>query len=326
MLLLEQLVAERLTGLGSSDAHHLRSTPPWGCVRRLSYEKRNVAPDFPEAERRIKRWLRRGQMLEPVAAYLYTEATGRKLWRSGVRRHPQFPELLAHQDRQIVGVEGKPGRGVLEIKVPGAGAYQKYSQEGLPAPYVLQLQWAMLVTGAQWGAFCMFWADGFEVQQFDIDRDEALCSSLADQGRRVWREIQEGRELDPLSPDDARCARCPWRRTCWGPALAVGLGDYRDLDIPQDDTLLPLVNDYVEAQEYRVSAEELEEAIGILLRGQLADREIVYAGNHKVFFKTAKDSIELDEKAIKTAKPKFVEWLYDRFGKKRRGGRRLRIY
>ena len=45
----QAFAAERLTGLGGSDAASLLNIG-WGCRRRLWYEKRNVEPDYKREE------------------------------------------------------------------------------------------------------------------------------------------------------------------------------------------------------------------------------------------------------------------------------------
>jgi predicted phage-related endonuclease len=318
--------AERLSGVGGSDAHHLGSMEPWGCERRLAYEKRGTPRDFPDRE--LARILARGKRLEAIAAELYTEATGRTLYRIGVRRVEEAPYLLVHPDRRLQAIDER-GPGIWEAKVPGEWAFKKYEIAGLPPAYILQVQWALMVTGYQWGAFCLFWADGWQLLRFDVERNDALCTELEARGHAFWRQVENGPLPDQLPTDDPRCGKCGWRFTCLGPA-AERLSTKKDADAEivelKDPELERMVDDYVDAREIATQSADVVDAIKEQIKGKLADVRAADVGGHRVYYKQQKDSVFIDEKAVKTGKPKFVAWMYDRFGKVKKGARPLQIY
>ena len=62
----EQFLADRLSGIGGSDVADVLSLEPWGCARRLYYEKRQVPPDY--ADESKEALFERGHVLEPLVA------------------------------------------------------------------------------------------------------------------------------------------------------------------------------------------------------------------------------------------------------------------
>lgn len=322
-----QLRAERSTGIGGSDAHHLRYEPPWGCRRKLWFEKRGVPQDYPDRRPETLAPLARGHRLEDIAAELYAETTERKVRRMGVRRRKDAPELLVHADRAIVGVEGTASPGVLEVKVPGERTFWQIAREGLPPAYVLQLQWAMMVTDWQWGAFAILWADGWRLLHFDVPRDDALCQALAREGRAFWREVEHGPMPSGLPAEDKRCARCPWRRTCHGTALPAAPPEERDerVDVIADATLEALLADYDDARALVAQDEELLERVRAAIKQRLGEREAVEVNGRRIYHRRAKDTVTLDLEAIRAA-GESMAWIFQQYGKVRRGARSLRIY
>ena len=63
----------RKTGFGGSDAHHYANIEPYGCARRVVYDKMGVPADYPFTG---NNHTERGIWLEPIVAELTTEATG----------------------------------------------------------------------------------------------------------------------------------------------------------------------------------------------------------------------------------------------------------
>lgn len=318
------LEAERATGIGGSDAHHLDSIEPWGCARRLVYEKRGAPPDFPLKGLQLER----GRRLEAIAAELYSEQTGRALRRLSVRRRRDAPYLLVHADREILNDARGPG--ILEVKAVDRFVFQKYQRDGLPPAYLLQLQWALLVTGRTWGAFAVFWPDGFELLSFDMDRNDDVVARLLEGAHRLWRQVENGPLPSQLPEGDKRCTTCPWRLTCLGPAAErlVPAGD-RDVELVplEDPELVQMLADFDEAKAIAKQASDVEDAIAAAIKAKLGDVQAALVGGRRVFYRQQTGSVILDADTLKKhAKPRFLEWLYRRFGKPKKGARPLRIY
>src|SRR5690606_20315779 len=81
---------ERKTGIGGSEVAAIFGEHPFLTARELWERKTGRAVEQPETPA-----MRRGRLLEDVAAQLYSEETGRQLRRQPLRRHREHSFLLA---------------------------------------------------------------------------------------------------------------------------------------------------------------------------------------------------------------------------------------
>ena len=233
----------RKSGLGSSDMPAVLGVSPWVRPEDLFEIKKGRRPE-PEESPAMKR----GKVLEAVAAELYQERTGRKLWRSNQTiRHRNYDWMLAHLDRRIVG-EGK-GVGALEIKCPGLRTFAKCRREGLPYYYLVQLQHQMDVAGYDWGAFAVFNAELWEMIYFDVPRDQELIDLIHEKGAEFWNLVQ----TEEFYPAD------------WSGPLA----DAKPVEIP--DAKQKVIT--IESAEWAAAIERLRDAKEILTEAQALEKE-----------------------------------------------------
>lgn len=273
-------LAERKKGIGGSDVASLWSLG-YGCRRRLFYDKTNVPPDF---EREATPAMELGVFLESWFAERYAIAAHRLLTKAGASSiHPKFPELRVNIDRIIID-ELEPDRevGILEIKSVGRAVFYKIKREGLPEDYILQLQHGMLVTGASWGSFAIGSRDSGEFLWWDVNASPEVHASILAEGPKFWAQVENGPIPDALEPDDRRCQQCQWRTTCQGNAL-VQLE--RNEDMPQAPELAGLVAEKIERDALYDQALDLCNETDEELKCKLGDRQAVYVGADKVYFR-----------------------------------------
>jgi hypothetical protein len=224
---------QRHSFIGGSEAFELLSEKQYGrgCARALGYRKLQTPEDAPSESVKqralsMRAVLKRGQLLENLAAQLYMSETGRSLLRrSRLVRHPLYPGAGVHTDRLIVSFDDR-GTGDAEIKTHGEGPFLHILRAGLPPAHNLQLQWSLFCTGHQWGAFVImgiFGGDektGLPLKHFDVARDPALMNIFAHALVDFWDALHAG-DLPPQLPDpaDIRCKVCPYRLTCRGESL-----------------------------------------------------------------------------------------------------------
>lgn len=219
-----KLLAERATCIGGSDAIHLAGQAPFGCRRRLFYEKAQVAADFPfEGNHHTQR----GEALEATARRVYAEQAGRTVGTGCFTVRPDRPHMGVHIDGEVLA-EGRDGAGVLELKCPTWPNWCRIKANGCPLDFVMQCQWGMAVTGWKWGSVGVFTAEIMKALVYDFDRDDGICASFAPLADQFWDAVRRWRENqyvngevvevpEPrLEPSDRRCQTCPWRKTCQG--------------------------------------------------------------------------------------------------------------
>jgi putative phage-type endonuclease len=298
---------ERRSGVGGSDVHHVFSLEPWGCARRLWYEKRGVEPDYPRDEGGV---LRRGTLLEPLVAEEYARATGREVETVGrALHHKEHRELLVHVDRLIAPDADAPvpeEMGVLEIKTANREMFYKLKREGLPHAYILQLQHGMMVAGCQWGAFAVLWPDQWKLLHWDVAGDPMLQSAIRTRCLEFWQIVQDGTQPEQLPAKDKRCARCEYRTSCQGKALLEAVGDHEDGDVPFDGALTDLAAQYLELRDIRDEADEQLGAIKDALHAALDQRTAVDATGARIYYRPV-TSMRWDTRALGKDRPELAE-------------------
>jgi len=275
-----EFLTERLSGLGGSDVAAVWNIG-YGCRKRLWLQKRNTTPDYPNEETGP---MKLGSFLEPLAASEYIARTGRAAVVEPMRRHPVAEWAIVHTDRVLYAEErgGLENPGVLEIKCLGRAVFAKTKREGLPEDYVLQLQHGMGVTSRNWGAFCAMSRDNGDLLHWDVEFDLSIWREIMGAGEAFWAQVENGPMPDTLEPDDKRCQRCEYRKSCQGAALIQISGT----DVDRDDALLPLLAEYDERKVLFEEAEGLLDEVKEDLRTMMGDRGAVEcAGGRKVLFR-----------------------------------------
>jgi predicted phage-related endonuclease len=222
-----------------------------------------------------------GVVLEPYFADKYEKATGRTLSKSAQSRHWEHPELAVHVDR-LVYANDREAHGVVEIKSFGREAFYKMKRDGMPADYIIQIQHGMLVTNCRWGSFIAGNRDqGGTPLYWDLERDDEICDAILAEGPAFWKTLgDESKIPERLEPDDRRCQRCAWRKTCQGNALLPSTDG-----IQQRDDLLPLLDEYQRLEAVHKEAEMEYDACREEIKAKLADQQAARVGRAKVYFR-----------------------------------------
>ena len=327
----EAWLAVRRRGLGGSDMHHVFSEQPYGCARRLWFDKRGTPADFPEEETAV---MQRGTRLEDLVADLYAERTGRTVERRDTIVSDAHPWARVNLDRAISadGPEREGARqmvaalgpGALEIKTHNEWAFRTVKRQGLQAAHIWQLQHALFVTGYAWGAYAVLHPDSWQMLHFDVERDAALIAVIAEAGERFWRMVEHGPLPDALPEIDRRCKTCPWRRQCRGDALMAAAGPLGKEDtgaaLDQDEALAPLLADYREAERMASSAVATLDLVKDAIRDHLGARTGAACSEGKVFYRP-QTAQRVDTALLKTRHPDVYQQVM-----KATASRPLRIY
>lgn len=277
----EAWLATRRLGVGGSDAASLFSEG-WGCRRRLWYDKTGTPEDFPREENKL---MAMGKILEAYFAEEYAKETGRNTEVADEAFvHPEIPQLRVNVDR---GVFRDGIQGVLEIKSSGRAAFYKYKRQGMPVDYVLQVQHGLAVTGCSFGSFALGCRDDGKLLHWDVERSEALVNEIKTEVPRFWEQVVKGEAPERLEVDDPRCQSCSWRTTCHGAALAGA--PLEGTEYVPDESLRPLVLEYIERRALRKQADDLLEDTKAELQAALGDRGMVTAAGAKIqYYKITK--------------------------------------
>lgn len=187
---------ERMTGIGSSDVALLMSEDPDDRDKLWLQKTGQWEDDL------VDSWdLRRGRVLEEIAAAEYERATGRQTIRLPLARHVEAPWLLTDVDRLIL-----PGTGygawrteearALEIKVVRWHVLKRYRNEGVADRIIWQMAHHSLVTGLPTTGW-IFNADSGVGEPLDFDRRPDLEEAIAEEAARFWHDHVEKRVRPP---------------------------------------------------------------------------------------------------------------------------------
>lgn len=166
----------RRRGIGGSDAAAIAGLSPWKSPVAVWLEKTGQVE--PEEPGEAAYW---GAVLEDVVAREFSIRTGLKVRRrNAILRHPQYEWMLANVDRMIVGQEAG-----LECKTTGEYMKDEWKDDEVPAPYLLQVQHYMAVTGfKEWWFAVLVGGNKFIYKK--VERDDELIEQLIQIERDFW--------------------------------------------------------------------------------------------------------------------------------------------
>lgn len=178
----ETFLAERLTGIGGSDAPSICGVKgAFGTPHTVYLEKVGLAEATPPSLR-----MRIGNQLEPFVAQLYQEERPYRLEvKEDVLRHPEFPFMIGHVDRFVFN--GQPGPvGLLEIKTTEfSSEFGEEDSDEIPEAYNIQCQHYMAVTGMPWtDVAVLIRKDRLKI--YHIERNDRLIDSLISLEKDFW--------------------------------------------------------------------------------------------------------------------------------------------
>ncbi len=291
----------------------------YGCPRALFYDKTGVPPDYEFDESGP---IKRGEIMEPYIADLYSEETGRKVRRLEHKVGKEKPWEMVSIDRQIIG-DKELGVGILECKSVGREVWWKIVKGGLPLRFILQVQWAFHVLGPQyeWGDAAVLCCDPWAYIFHRVERDQQLINMMAKLVADFWKRVQNNDVPPRLKWSDTRCKNCLWRSSCQGKELmkAADIDEETFGDAYIDDALgevvalrMEMKGIIDEATSNKTDAEDtLKDAM------TAAKSDIVIAGGHKVTWYQQDDGEIVDGKRLKKEEPE----TFKKFSKVKKGSR-----
>lgn len=202
-MLTDEQKAQRVKGLGGSDAPVVAGLSPYKTALQLYYEKRGELP-ISEEETEEQYW---GKVLEKPIADAYAKRTGRKIREQPIKFSTTIPFMLANIDRQIM--KDPRGPGILEVKAPGYWPGKDLrGADDIPDHFYIQGQHYLKVYGYQWCSFAIL-VGGQRFLWFDVERHEGVIAQLVEIEGEFWERVQTG---NPPSPDGSPATRELFKR------------------------------------------------------------------------------------------------------------------
>lgn len=188
----EQTAELRRSGLGGSDMAAVLGLDPYRSPLDVWMEKTGNAPPINLDSNDVV-WF--GKEAESLVAKYFTRRTGIELEViNSTRRHVQFPFLMAHPDRRVVG----QSRG-LEIKTAGWRMADQWGEEGsdqIPEHYLPQVHHYMMVE--DWEAMHVACLMERQLKLYVVERSHRWDAALLDAGVNFWRRFVELERMPPI--------------------------------------------------------------------------------------------------------------------------------
>lgn len=194
-MLTQEQIAERLTGLGGSDAPVVLGVYPWKDPLYLYHEKRGeIKPEemLPiEFGRAPAEW---GNLLEEKVAEKYASVTGFRVIRDAkTHRSKTHPFMLGHVDRRVQKAGDKRG---LEVKV--TSLFQNWGKGSRDVPEYVYAQcqhYIHVLELDQMDVACLL--GGNEYRSYELPRDDEFIRLLVDQEEEFWDRVEAGVPPEP---------------------------------------------------------------------------------------------------------------------------------
>ncbi len=291
----EQFLAERKDCLGGSDVTDLLDMAPFGCERRLWYDKKNVPEDFPDVEE--SRHIRRGRRLEAIAVEEFCEEFGYGYEERPPlqMRMPGRPHVAAHVDRIVWPLAESHRKMVLEQKIPTSRNFHKIKAEAVPPDsWIAQTRWNMMVAGMNEGILAIFDASSFKSIKFEVLKSDEMISQFLLVADVFWDQLNSSvTNVFPVKSDDyGECYRCAYRTTCRGlgltPTAMIGEAEKLDLSIRNwvlDDSIRSTALELIAAKEALKIAKDDADSLADIMKTLLAGRAVVTSDGIRCYVK-----------------------------------------
>lgn len=273
----------RTKGIGGSDVSIIAGINPFKSVHQLWLEKTGQI----EPEEGGSEYTHFGTLLEPIVRKEFTERTGIKVRQKHMLlQSEEYPFMFADLD----GVINEAGElCIFEAKT--ASAYkQEVWEEGTPAPYILQVQHYMAVTGAK-KTYIAALVGGNHFFWHEIERDEEMIGKIITMEKYFWETHVLG-GVEPV-PDGSEATT-----NYFNAKFSHSNGE--TIELP--DEVLSICDEYEKISQQLKELETAKNAVGNQLKSYLKEAEVGTVGDRKITWKSVSKST-VDTKRLKSEQP-----------------------
>ncbi len=284
----EEWLQYRTCGIGGSDVSALAGINPFKSAHQLWLEKTGqIEPEETDSE-----YAHFGTLLEPIVRKEFTERTGIKVRQKHMLlQSEEYPFMLADLDGVIREPDGEMA--VFEAKT--ASAYkQDVWEDGVPAPYILQVQHYMAVTGAK-RTYVAALVGGNHFYHHVVERDEELIGKIIAMEKYFWETYVVG-GMEPV-PDGSEATTDYFNRR-------FAKSDGTTVHLP--DEVLPVCAEYERLSEELKKLETAKAAAANQLKFYLKEAETGIVGDKTVTWKQVSRS-GVDTKRLKAEEPEIYK-------------------
>lgn len=288
----EEWLKYRTKGTGGSDVSIIAGINPFKSAHQLWLEKTGqIEPEQTDSE-----YAHFGTLLEPIVRREFTQRTGiRVRQKHMLLQSEEYPFMFADLDG-VINENGETA--VFEAKT--ASAYkQEVWEEGVPAPYILQVQHYMAVTGAK-RTYIAALVGGNHFYHHAVERDEEMIGKIVAMEKYFWETHVLG-GMEPM-PDGSEATT-----NYFNSRFRESNGE--TVELPEE--ALAVCIEYDRLSEELKRMEEAKNAAANQLKSYLKEAETGTVGGRKVTWKLVSKST-VDTKRQKSEQPKvYSSFLKD---------------
>ncbi|MFA5261028.1 MAG: hypothetical protein WC450_07370 [Candidatus Omnitrophota bacterium] len=223
-------------GITTADVPDVFNLPPYGCARRLYFQKigePSIDPCSVDDEQSRKAKLR---VYDPFIFNVYTKTTKRvtRVPNPQIFINLRYPFIFGDTDR--LQTNKRPGHGKyvpLEIRVLDRVSFYEIRKNGLPDRYYnFMLHHLMIAKNAQWASVAFFCPDIMEMKVFDITYDESTAADVINVERSFWYGAIQEKVPPPIStPFAESCELCGYCHKCYNDDYVKARGEKETLEL-----------------------------------------------------------------------------------------------
>lgn len=279
----EEWLKYRTHGIGGSDVSIIAGINPFKSIYHLWLEKTGqVKPEEAESE-----YAHFGTLLEPIVRREFIERTGLKVRQKHMLlQSDEYPFMLADLDG-VINEDGETA--IFEAKT--ASAYKKEVwEEGVPSPYILQVQHYMAVTGAKKTHIAAL-VGGNHFYHHVVQRDDEMIAKIIAMEKYFWEtHVLNGAEPLPDGSD----ATVEYFNSRYG------ISNGRTIELPRE--ALSVCDEYERISEQLRELEKAKNAAANQLKSYLGEAEAGIVGDRRVVWKQVSKS-SVDTRRLKVEQP-----------------------
>lgn len=283
----EEWINARKKGIGGSDASVVLGLSKYKTPFELWLEKTDQT--FVDESQSEAAYF--GSLLEDLVAKEFEKRTGKKVRRNNfILQHPKYDFIIANIDRKVVGENA-----LLECKTASVYYAKEWENDEVPAPYLVQVQHYMGVTGYE-KAYIAVLIGGQKFVWKEVERDDELIDMIFQTEIDFWNNHVLSNVPPALDGSSAAEKYLNERYQKSTPDKIV------DLSIDYEEKL----STYLQLKQQEKELKQMIKQIENELKSEMKDAEVGFVKGYEVNWKPI-ISYRVDSKLLKEKYPNVYE-------------------
>ena len=279
----EEWLKYRTQGIGGSDVSVIAGINPFKSAYALWLEKTGQI----ELEETENNYTHFGTLLEPIIRKEFTMCTGLKVRQKHMLlQSEKYPFMYANLDG-VINEDGEMA--IFEAKTASEYKHEIWENE-VPAPYILQIQHYMAVTGAK-KTYIAALVGGNKFYWHEVKRDDEMIEKIIAMEKYFWKVYVLG-GMEPV-PDGSESTT-----KYFNEKFKNSNGE--TIELPEE--VISVCDEYERISEQIKALESEKNVMGNQIKGYMKEAEIGIVGDRRILWQSISKS-SIDTKRLKAEKP-----------------------